>query len=167
MNNGIWRVVTLVVLLFSGLLACTRVPAADPARVALEGAIQRWVTAVNAQDVATLNGMMTDDVELLDANGATRAGREAAIRELRDAASRGKLSATTREIEIADTVAWHVVALAQTQKNQDVRARGQALEIWKRENGAWKLHRRMSAGITPDSLTRPSPKDPVLDRPTD
>jgi ketosteroid isomerase-like protein len=166
MNNRIWRVVTLAALLFTGLLACTQVPAADPARVALEEAVQRWVAAVNAQDGATLNGLMTDDVELLDANGATRTGREAAIRELRDAASRGKLTATTREIVIADIVAWHVVTLAQTRKNRDVHALGQALEIWKRENGAWKLHRRMSAGLAPDSLTRPSPNEPVLDRPT-
>ncbi len=79
MNNRIWRVVTLAALLFTGLLACTQVPAADPARVALEEAVQRWVAAVNAQDGATLNGMMTDDVELLDANGASRTGRAVRI----------------------------------------------------------------------------------------
>ena len=125
------------------------------------------MTAVNAQDVDTLTTTMTEDVELLDANAATVTGRDAAIRALREVATRGQLVATSREITIANDVAWHVVGFAQTQKNGDVHARGQALEIWKRVKGEWKLHRQMAAGlITPaDSLTRPSPNEPVLDRP--
>ena len=81
--------------------------------------------------------------------------------------SRGKLVATSREITIANDVAWHVAAFTQTQKNGDVHARGQALEIWKREKGVWNLHRQMAAGlITPaELLTRPSLDEPVLDRP--
>ena len=140
--------------------------AADPERVALEAAIHRWTTAVNAQDVDALNATMTEDVELLDET-VTVTGRDAAIRALREVATRGQLVATSREITIANDVAWHVVGLTQTQKNGDVHARGQALEIWKRVKGKWKLHRQMAAGlITPaDSLTRPSPSEPVLDRP--
>ena len=54
-------------LLISGLLACTMsLAATDPDRVALEAAIHQWMTAVNAQDVATLTRTMTEDVELLD-----------------------------------------------------------------------------------------------------
>jgi len=156
----------LAVLLLSGLLACTKAPAADPERVALEAAIQRWVTAVNAHDVNTLTTTMTEDVELLDEN-AKVTGRDAAIQALREVSMRGQLIATSREITIANDVAWHVVGFTQTQKNGDVHARGQALEIWKRVKGEWKLHRQMAAElITPaDSLTRPSTKEPVLDRP--
>ena len=141
--------------------------AADPERVALEAAIHRWMTAVNAQDVDTLTTTMTEDVELLDANTATVTGRNAAIRALREVVTRGQLVATSRELTIAHDVAWRVVGLAQTQKNGDVHARGQALEIWKRVNGEWRLHRQMAAGvITPAvSLTRPSTSEPVLDRP--
>ena len=168
MNKAIWRTPLLAGLLVSGLLACTRAPAAPESnRVELEAAIQRWMTAVNAQDVATLTSTMTEDVELLDANTTMVAGRDAAIRVLREAVTRGRLNATSREISIANDVAWHVVGLTQTQKNGDVHARGQALEIWKRVKGEWKLHRRMAAGvITPgDALTRPSTSEPVLDRP--
>ena len=69
MNKALWRVALLAVLLLSGLLACTKAPAAqDTDRVALEAAIHRWMTAVNAQDVDTLTRTMTEDVELLDAN---------------------------------------------------------------------------------------------------
>lgn len=149
------------------MLACTRSSAAQgPDRVALEAAIHRWTTAVNERDVGALNATMTGDVELLDTM-TTVTGREAAIRTLREVATRGRLVATTREITIANDVAWHVVGFTQTQKNGDVHARGQALEIWRRVKGAWQLHRQMAAGvITPTVLlTRPSENEPVLDRP--
>jgi ketosteroid isomerase-like protein len=167
MNKTLWRITPLAVLLVSGLLACTQAPAAQDAdRVALEAAIHRWMTAVNVQDVDTLTTTMTEDVELLDENVAVK-GRDAAIRALREVVTRGQLVATSREITIADDVAWHVVGFTQTQKNGDVHARGQALEIWKRVKGAWKLHRQMAAGLfTPAySVTRPSTSEPVLDRP--
>jgi hypothetical protein len=79
----------------------------------------------------------------------------------------GRLIATRRELKIANDVAWHVVGLAQARENGVLQARGQSLEIWKRENGQWKLHRRMAADISgPEvSLTRPAPDEPVLDRP--
>ena len=165
MNGALWRVTVLAALLASGLLACTKAPAADSERVALGTAIHRWMAAVNAQDVATLTATMTEDVELLDANGTVR-GREAAIRSLSDV-SRGQLGAVTLEIKIANDVAWHISGLTQTQKNGDVQGQGQALEIWKRVKGEWKLHRRMVTGVvTPGvSLTRPSTNEPVLDRP--
>jgi ketosteroid isomerase-like protein len=153
-------------LLVSGLLACTMALAAtDPDRVALEAAIHQWMTAVNAQDVATLTRTMTEDIELLD-DTSTVTGRDAAIRALREVVTRGQLVATTREITIAHEIAWRVVGLTQTQKSGVVQARGQALEIWKSVQGKWQLHRHMAAGlIAPEvSLTRPSTKEPVLDR---
>ena len=169
MNKALLRLAPWAVLLVSGLLACTRAPAAQGTdRAALEAAIHRWITAVNTQDVGTLTTTMTEDVELLDANATTVKGRDSAIRTLSEVVPRGQLVATTGEITIANDVAWHVVGLAQTQKNGDVHARGQALEIWQREKGEWKLHRQMTAGvITPRelSLTRPSTNEPVLDRP--
>jgi ketosteroid isomerase-like protein len=166
MNNSFWRAAAWAVLLVSGLLACAKAPAADTERVALEAAIHRWVTAVNAHDVATLATTMTDDIELLDGNAAVT-GRDAAIRALREVVARGRLIATSREITMDNDVAWHVVWFAQTQKDGVVQTRGQALEIWKHVNGEWKLHRQMAAGLMSpvDSLTRPSTSEPVLDRP--
>ena len=123
--------------------------------------------AVNVQDVDTLSTTMTEDVELLDTNSATVTGRTAALQALRETVTRGQLVVTSQKITIANDIAWRVVGLAQTQKNGDVHARGQALEIWRRLNGVWRLHTQMSAGvITPSvSLTRPSTSEPVLDRP--
>ena len=166
MNEALARVILVAGLLLSGLLSCSAAPAADSGRGALEAAIQRWVTAVNAQDVATLAATMTEDVELVDGMSTVK-GRDAAIRALREIVADGRLVATSREITISHDVGWHVVGLAQARKNGDVHALGQALEIWKREQGVWKLHRRMAAGAgTPgDVLTRPKTSEPVLDRP--
>ena len=124
------------------------------------------MTAVNSWDAATLKMTMTEDVQLLD-DGATVTGRDAAIRVLREHVARGQLVATTRELEISNDVGWHVAGLSHTDKNGDVHALGQALEIWKRVNGEWKLHRRMTSGVIPPdvSVTRPSTKEPVLDGP--
>jgi ketosteroid isomerase-like protein len=165
MNKTFWRVALLAGLLGSHLLACASAPAAGSERVALEAAIHRWNAAVKAQDGATLTSMMTEDVELLD-DSETVAGREAAVKALREVATRGQLVATTREITTANDVAWHVVGFSLTQKNGDVHALGQALEIWTRVKGDWKLHRRMSARLaSPEiSLTRPLTKEPVLDK---
>jgi ketosteroid isomerase-like protein len=160
MNKTVWLV--------SGLLASTMALAAqDSDRVALEAAIHRWTTAVNAQDVDTLTAIMTEGVELLDANAVTATGRDAAIQALREVATHGKLVATSREITIANDVAWRVGGLTQTRKNGDVHARGQTLEIWTRVKGKWQLHRQMAAGlfVPAVSVSRPSPSEPVLDRP--
>jgi ketosteroid isomerase-like protein len=168
MNKTVWRAAPFSVWVVSGLLGCTMALAApEPDRVALEAAVQRWMTAVNAQDVDRLTATMTEDVELLDANAATVTGRDAAIRALREVAARGKLVATSREVTIANDIAWRVVGLTQMQKNGDVHARGQALEIWKRVKGEWKLHRQMAAGVIApaDVLTRPPTGEPVLDQP--
>jgi ketosteroid isomerase-like protein len=165
MNKTLSRVTLVAGLLVCGLAACTRAPAADSERAALGTAIHRWMAAVNAQDVTTLTATMTEDVELFDAGGATVKGREAAVRSLCDM-SHGQLGAVTVEITIANDVAWHVAGLTRTQKNGVVQGQGQALEIWKRVKGEWKLHRRMAGDTAPGvSLTRPSTNEPVLDRP--
>ncbi len=165
MNTTFMRATVVAGVLVCGLLACVRTPAADPDRVAIESAIQRWTTAVNAHDVAALKSTMSGDVQLSD-GAATVTGRDSAIQALGQMASGGKLVVTTREISIAGDIAWHVVGLSQTRKNGDVHALGQALEIWKRDNGEWKLHRRMVADVGAGvSLTRPSTNEPVLDRP--
>ncbi len=156
MNKALW---------LAPLLASTMALAADAERVALEVAIGRWTTAVNAQNVNALNATMTADVELLD-DTMTVSGRDAAIRALREVAQRGKLAATTREITIAGHFAWRVGGFTQTQKNGDVHARGSTVEIWKRVQGKWQLHRQMARIIAPvDAMSRPSPGEPVLDRP--
>jgi ketosteroid isomerase-like protein len=149
----------------ASLLGCAMAFGSDSGRLALEAAIHRWNSAVNARDLATLEATMTGDVQLSDGT-STVTGQDAAMRALREVATCGRLVASTREITIANDIGWHVVALTQIQENGDVRVLGQALEIWMRVNGEWKLHRRMmsSFGDPGDLLKRPPPDEPVLDR---
>jgi ketosteroid isomerase-like protein len=168
MKHARWRIAPFAGLLICGLLACAPTLATqDPDRAALEAAIGRWITAVNARDEPALIRSMTEDAELLDSRSATAMSGGDAILALREVAGRGKLVTTIREITISGEIAWHVAALVQIQKNGDVVARGQALGIWKRATGEWKLHRQMTAGLfTPAiSLTRPPSNEPVLDEP--
>jgi ketosteroid isomerase-like protein len=165
MNHAIWRIVPLAGLLLSGLLACAMAPAADSELASAEAAMQQWTTAINAQDVVTLSATMTDDIELANDTG-TVSGRDAAVRALRNIAARGALVANTREITIVGDLAWRVVGFTQIQTGSVVHSRGHALEIWKRVDGEWRLHRQTWAGVgkPEESLTRPSTKEPVLDR---
>jgi ketosteroid isomerase-like protein len=164
MKTTLWRV-ALWGLLGGALLACARTPAAtDPPRAALESAIQRWVAAVNAGDEAALAATMTEDVELADGT-AIATGRSAAIRALRESTARGKLVVTTREIVLSGDEARHTAGLARI-RDGVLQPSGEARDSWKRVNGAWQLHRWTVSGAEPDvSLTRPSTKEPVLDRP--
>jgi ketosteroid isomerase-like protein len=164
MSKGILRLAAVAAML--SLVACESTPAQDPQRLALEGAIHRWTKAVNSQDIVALKTTMTEDVELSD-GASTVTGSDAAIGALRELVSRGKLVVATREITMASDFGWHVAELAQSRKNGVLQTRGQVLEVWKRVNGEWRLHRRLAAGtiVTDIPLTRPSPNEPVLDQP--
>lgn len=165
MNEALCRITRLTGLLLAGLLVCVPARAADPERIELQAAIHRWAAAVDAQDVATMAATMTDDVELSE-DAKTAKGRDAAIRALRSSAARGRWVATSREITVAHGVAWHVAGLALKLKNGDLRAHGQALEIWKHVGGHWKLHRRLvaSASTAAIPLERPPANEPALDQ---
>jgi ketosteroid isomerase-like protein len=162
MNLTIRRLGLLIPLLVASQLGCAA-PAADDERAALESAIHRWVTAVNAQDSAVLVETMTADVELT-ADGRTVAGRDAVVRALIEAARHARLVATTREIQLSGSTARHVATLAWLRKNGDVHAGGEAVDGWKRVNGHWRLYQRIVTVTAPEvSLERPSTKEPVRD----
>jgi hypothetical protein len=68
---------------------------------------------------------------------------------------------------IAGSFAWRIAAL--TRKLPDGnRQSSQSLEIWKRVDGEWKLHRQMSSNLLaePGMAPRPMPSQPVLDKPS-
>ena len=136
-------------------------------RAAIEVAAQTWMKAFNARDAHVLAALATQDVVLLDPNAASTSGREAARGTLRLPAATAKrqVTSTPKEVVIVGDVAWRIGALTLELPNGDSMLRGQSLEIWKRENGKWKLHRRMSSDTAAQSqrLLRPDPTEPVLD----
>ena len=152
------------------LLGISPLTLADEAadRVALEAAAQAWIKAFNARDVDALAALATDNVVLMDPNVAPVSGQKAAREAWGKALANAKdqLTTATKEAVIAGDVAWRIGALAHKLPNGVVN-HGQSLEIWKRVNGEWKIHRQMSSTILaqPKLLSRPVPSDPVLDTP--
>lgn len=161
----------LPVMVLPLLLSVASMALADDAadRAALEAAAQAWTKAFNARDTDAVMALATTDVVLLDPSVAPVSGRKAARAAWAHAlgAAKGQLANSTKEAVIAGDVAWRIGSLAHQLPNGDVVSRGQSLEIWKRENGKWKLHRQMSSSLLaqPRLLPRPLPSEPVLDAP--
>jgi ketosteroid isomerase-like protein len=154
------------------LLAISPLLLADEAveRAALEAATQAWIKAFNAHDTDALVTLATQDVVLMDANVvAPVSGQEGARAAWARAAgvAQGQVTSATKEIVINGDVAWRIGALAYTLPDGQVVNRGQSLEIWKRVNGKWKIHRQMSSSLLtqPKLLRQPRLSEPVLDKP--
>jgi ketosteroid isomerase-like protein len=167
MHIPIRRLLAAALLL---LLGVSSMALADEAadRAALEAATQAWTQAFNARKAEALVSLTTEDVVLLDPSLAPVSGR-AAHQALREAlgVAKGKITNATKELVIAGDLAWRIGALAHQLPGGEVLGRGQSLEIWKRVNGEWKIHRQMSSSILaqPRLLPRPMPPEPVLDTP--
>ena len=140
-------------------------------RAALDAAKQAWVAAFNARDADAMAALTTRDIVLLAPNAAPVKGREAVRAIWRQAVSTAKVhaTATTEETVIAGDFAWRMGAFTHTLPNGAMVSRGKFLEIWKRIDGRWKLHRDMFSSITaaarPKPAPMPRPSEPVLDSP--
>ena len=123
-------------------------------RAAIEATAQAWTKAFNARDERALSALATEDLIVLDANTPPVTGARA--REAWKRAVTSPVTSTSKEIVIDGDIAWRVAVLG----------KGQALEIWKRVGGEWKLHRQMSSNLLTQSNLLSPPSEPVLDRPT-
>ena len=163
---GPFLLFTLPLLLGISPLAVA-VEAAD--RAALEAATQAWIASFNARDVDAVVALMTEDVILMDPYIPPVRGRQAARKAWAAAigAAKGRVTTATKELVIAGDIAWRIGTFVHEPRDSGVPApAGQSLEIWKRVNGKWKLHRQMSSTLlTAPRLVRPVPSEPVLDRP--
>lgn len=157
------RNLMLTLLLFTVSSLCIAGEVAD--RQAIESSAQQWVSAFHAQSATALAALTTTDVLVLNGDGRPVQGALGASQTwIRAAAVTGTLVSTTKEIVISGDAAWRVALLSYQQSGGE-KHRGQALEIWTRTNGAWKLHRQMSSNIIAAAL-RPAPSEPMLDQPT-
>jgi ketosteroid isomerase-like protein len=137
---------------------------------ALEAASQAWVKAFNAHDIDGLMKLATPDVALIEPSAAVPVNGPQAVRAAWESASgsiEGRVASVTREVSVAGDVAWRTAVVTNKLPNGEVAARGQSLEIWKRVNGEWRLHRQMSANILtlPRLRPGPPPSKPALDAP--
>jgi ketosteroid isomerase-like protein len=112
--------------------------------------------------------LATPDVALIEPSSAVPVNGPQAVRAAWEQASgeiQGKVASVTRELSIAGDLAWRTAIVTNKLPNGEVAARGQSLEIWKRVNGEWRLHRQMSADILtlPRLRPGPPPSRPALD----
>lgn len=158
------RYVSALVSMF--LLGSAPAVVADEAadRAAIESSAQAWIKAFNTRAVDGLVALATDDVLVLDGNAPSSGlARARDVWKHAAALAQGPTTSTTKEISIAGDVAWRVGLLTYPLANGEA-GHGQSLEIWKRVNGGWKIHRQMSSSILAQSI-RPAPSLPVLDAP--
>ena len=136
-------------------------------RAAIEAAAQAWIEAFNAHNADALVALTTEDVVLLDATLPPVSGRRAAHGVWQNAfgAMQGQVSTATKEIVIAGDVAWRIGAITHKPPSIFGPGHGQSLEIWKRVNGQWKMHRQMSSTLLAGPRA-PPPSEPVLQKPT-
>ena len=137
---------------------------------ALEAASQAWVKAFNAHDMEALMKLSTEDVALIEPSAAVPVNGPKAVRAAWESASgsiQGRVASVTREVSVAGDIAWRTAVVTNKLPNGEVAARGQSLEIWKRVNGEWRLHRQMSAHVLtlPRLRPGPPPSQPALDAP--
>jgi ketosteroid isomerase-like protein len=161
-------------LQFAALLlvlgACRCAMAAEAAdRQALEAAVQAWTEAFNARNADGMLALTTENVVLMGPDVPPVSGRRAARAHLARAVgtAKGQLTNVTKEIVTAGDFAWRIATLTHEPPRRELRSAGQALEIWKREPGGWRLHRQMSSGLLaqPKFGRKPDPSEPVLDQP--
>jgi uncharacterized protein (TIGR02246 family) len=159
----------LMPCLLGAALAAQADGTADTA--ALEAATQAWADAFNARDADAMAALTTEDVVLLPPNAEPVRGREAvhATWRLATAKARTQIAVTTEETVIAGDVAWQMGVFAYSLPSGAVVSRGKFLEIWKRVDGQWKIHRDMFSGNAAASRPKfepiPRPNEPVLDSP--
>jgi ketosteroid isomerase-like protein len=164
MRIDLGRLLAAVLLLQLGAASPTHADEAKD-RAELEAAALRWVHAFNGRDVGALAALATPGIVLLDPVGAPISGREAA-RKAWERMPKGQLTATSKESVVAGDVAWRIGSFAYKLPSGEVVSRGQTLEIWKRVDGRWKLHRQMPASmLAMQPVPRPQPSEPILDTP--
>lgn len=169
MHFRAYRVLVLALPLVFGVAPTA--PADEPAdRAALEAAAQAWATAFNACDADAMAALATADVVSLEAHAPPASGREAVRAAWRQAASAAKtrIAIASKETAITGGFAWKISALVYTAPGGGVVSRGHLLEIWRKVDGQWKIHRQMSSGELagrPRLEPRPVPSEPILDKP--
>ena len=113
------------------------------ARPAIEAANKQFVAAFAKGDAAALAGMYTTGAVAFPPNGEPAKGR-AAIQKIWQGAISGGIKAvtlTTTEVETHGDTAHEVGMYEMKVDGGKVVDRGKYVVIWKREAGAWKLHR--------------------------
>ena len=134
-----WTIVGLVSLV---LLAAAPVSAED-VRPAIEAANRKWEAGLSRGDAAGVAALYTADGEMLPAHSDIVRGPRAIaeyVQVVLNAGIRGA-TLTTLEVDNCGNTAHEVGSYEFKGADGTLMDHGQYVVIWKKEGGAWKLHR--------------------------
>ena len=155
-------------------LACKTTVAfaeAPAEQIALDAAIEAWELAYIARNADAMVALTTEDFVLLPPNSAAVRGREAAEAEWRRMRSSDvvQISIDGEETVIDGNLAYQIGSYAHTLSNNRVLMQGMYIDIWKRIDGEWRIHRHSysAVGAAPGRELVPAPvkNEPRLDSP--
>ena len=117
--------------------------AADDATAAIEKANKAFMAAVQRGDTTALSNMYTANAKALPPNSGAVSGRAdiGALWGSAFASGVGALELKSTEVETHGDTAIEVGTVQILDKGGASIGRGKYVVVWKRENGAWKLHR--------------------------
>jgi ketosteroid isomerase-like protein len=117
--------------------------AAEDATAAIEKANKAFMAAVKRGDTTALSNMYTTNAKALPPNSGAVSGRAdiGALWGSAIASGVGGLELKSTEVETHGDTAIEVGTVQILDKSGASIGRGKYLVVWKRENGAWKLHR--------------------------
>ena len=161
------RVVRLVAMFALGLTGGAATAESDD-RAQLDAASEAWVAAFNARDADAMVALTTEDVVLLPPNAEPVRGREAVrtIWTRAVASAKADASVTVDETVISGDYAYKTGSYVYTLPNGVVVERGKFLEVWKRTDAGWRIHRDMFSSNLPVRVPVPDPppSQPRMDR---
>ena len=140
------------------LVSCTTAPQDTTAEdsQAIRAASKQWVDAFNQADAAATAAIYTEDAKMLPPNSSIIIGREgiqAFFQGFYDVGGRDA-QLTVIDLHVQGDMA-HVVGkytfTIQPEEGEAISDNGKYVEIWKRENGSWKI----SADIFNTSIPLP------------
>jgi uncharacterized protein (TIGR02246 family) len=130
----------LAILLVLALTACDR----QPARVFPETAVKEWEDARSARDANAMAEVYTEDAKVLPPDAPVVEGRAAIrtfFRNLFEARPE-PADFDEREIVVLGNYTWRQGIYSLPLPGGSIEY-GKFIQLWKRENGVWKLHRSM------------------------
>jgi uncharacterized protein (TIGR02246 family) len=126
------------------LLAAAPAPAED-VRAGIEAANRKWEAALSKGDAAALGALYTADGELLPAHSDAVRGPKSIANYLQAVLNAGirKATLTTLEVDECSNTASEVGTYEFKGEDGTLMDHGKYIVLWKKEGGAWKLHRDM------------------------
>ena len=145
------------------IVSCTTAPPPDTSAedgLAIEAVSKQWVDAFNQGDAAAVASLYTEEATLLEPNSPLVVGREniQAIFQGFFNTSALELQLTVIELSVHGDMAHRFgkyTLTIQPEEGDAVSDNGKYVEIWKRENGSWK----MDVDIWNSSLPLPAPEE--------